>query len=317
MRLAVTMGDPAGIGPEILVKAWRQMQGARVAYGDLATLVAAADRWAPDLTVSIDGPDDQPNWMRVEQTAAFSGPLGQVSASAGASSFDALALAVDHALSGDIQGVVTAPINKAAWAQAGIEHPGHTEYLAQRARCPVAMVLANDDLAVILATVHCSMIEAVEQIRAGAVDRVLPHAWQAALELGFETPRIAVAGLNPHAGEGGLFGQEEIEHIIPAIQSFGRSEVTGPYPGDTVFMRARSGEFDLVVAMTHDQGLIPVKYLGVENGVNFTAGLPFVRTSPDHGTAFEIAGQGVADERAMLYAYQQAHRILNRRSANS
>ena len=317
MRLAVTMGDPAGIGPEILVKAWHQMLGSRIAYGDVDTLAAAAERWAPDLRVSVDGPEDQSNWMRVEHTRPFSGSLGQVSASAGASSFDALALAVDHALSGQVQGVVTAPINKAAWAQAGIEYPGQTEYLAERAKCPVAMVLANDDLAVILATIHCSMIEAVEQIRTGAVARVLPHAWQAALELGFESPRIAVAGLNPHAGEGGLFGQEEIEHIIPAIQSFGRSEVTGPYPGDTIFMRARAGEFDLVVAMTHDQGLIPVKYLGVENGVNFTAGLPFVRTSPDHGTAFEIAGQGVADERAMLYAYRQACKILNRRSASS
>lgn len=317
--IGITMGDPAGIGPEILCKAWADLSGARVVYGDLRLMQAAAARFAPGLTVSLTGDADQAHHMRVVPTSQSESEIamGQVSAAAGRASFNALENAVTDALKGQIDALVTAPINKAAWAQAGVDYPGHTEYLGKRAGRSVAMVLANDELAVVLATVHCAMREAIDQIADGAVDRILPMAYQAALDLGFQSPRIAVAGLNPHAGENGLFGDEEIRFITPAIERFGSANVSGPYSGDTVFMRARQGAFDLVVAMTHDQGLIPVKYLGVERGVNFTAGLPFVRTSPDHGTAFEIAGSGQADPQALVYAYHQAQAIVSRRSASS
>lgn len=316
--IAVTMGDPAGIGPETLVKAWPELTGARMAYGDLAVLQAAAAQWAPNLTVSTQGSSDQPGHMRVVACSdLLSAPvMGQVDAACGQASFDALACAVSDAMAGQVQAIVTAPITKAAWHAAGIDYPGHTEYLAERNQREVIMVLANDDIAVALATVHCSMQQAIEQIRSGAVERALPLAIQAAQGLGFSQPRIAVAGLNPHAGEGGLFGDEELNHIGPAIDALGIPNVTGPWPGDTVFMRARQGEFDLVLAMTHDQGLIPVKYLGVERGVNFTAGLDFVRTSPDHGSAYDIAGTGQANHLALHYAYQQALRILSRRLAS-
>lgn len=316
--IGVSMGDPAGIGPETLVKAWPQLSGARVAYGDLAVLQAAAERFAPGLCVDTQGPDADPQHMRVIPTSQLAAPptLGRVSAQAGQASFNAVKQASLDAKAGHIRALVTAPINKAAWAQAGIHYPGHTEWLAEVADAPALMVLANDEIAVALATVHCSMSDAIEQIKQGAVDRVLPMAIQAAKELGFAHPRVAVAGLNPHAGEGGLLGQEEQRYIQPAIERLNDPCVSGPWPGDTVFMRARRGEFDLVVAMTHDQGLIPVKYLGVERGVNFTAGLGFVRTSPDHGTAFDIAGQGVADPSALVYAYDRALEILSRRLAD-
>lgn len=316
--LGVTMGDPAGIGPETLVKAWASLPGARLAYGDEQILRAAAQRWAPALEVGCDLSPDLPNQMKVIACSQLSDPItmGQVDAHCGQASFDALVRAVDDALAGQIDGVVTAPITKAAWSAAGIVYPGHTEYLAARNQREVIMILANDDIAVALATVHCSMAQAVEQIRAGAVTKTLPLALRAAHDLGYPNPRIAVAGLNPHAGEGGLFGDEEIHHIIPAIKAAAHPGISGPYAGDTVFMRARQGEFDLVVAMTHDQGLIPVKYLGVERGVNFTAGLDFVRTSPDHGSAYDIAGQGVASCEALEYAFQQALSIISRRSAS-
>ncbi len=315
--IGITMGDPAGIGPEIIVKGWSAMSGHRVVYGDVQVLKHAAEQFAPALEVSVQGPTDDPKVLVVVPCGELPTPPqpGVLSPAAGAAGFQALEHAVGAALRGSLTAVVTAPIHKEAWSRAGIHYPGHTEYLAQQAGTEVAMILANDELAVALATVHCSMQQAIEQIRVGAVDAILPKAWAAAQALGFDTPRIAVAGLNPHAGEQGLFGDEEIQFIEPAIRRFNRPSVTGPYSGDTVFMRARQGEFDLVVAMTHDQGLIPVKYLGVERGVNFTAGLPFVRTSPDHGTAFEIAGTGQADPSAMVYAYDQALRILNRRSA--
>ena len=207
MRLALTMGDPAGIGPEILVKLVADAGGS-VAYGDPETLAAAADRWAPDLTVSVDGPEDQPNWMRVEPATPFSGSLGQVSASAGASSFDALRWRSIMPWQEKFKAWLQRRSTRRLGHDAGIEYPGHTEYLAERAECPVAMVLANDDLAVILATVHFDD-------RGG---RTNPHRCRRSglascmagrIGTRFESPRIAVAGLNPHAGEGGYLAKKK------------------------------------------------------------------------------------------------------------
>jgi 4-hydroxythreonine-4-phosphate dehydrogenase len=217
--------------------------------------------------------------------------------------------AIDLALAGEVRAIVTAPLNKAAMAAAGIGYPGHTEILADR--CGVAdfaMMLANDELRVLLVSIHLSLARAIAAVTPEAELRAIRLAHQAGLAFGFTRPRVAVAGLNPHAGEGGMFGLEDREIIAPAIER-ARAEgidASGPWPGDTVFMRARRGDFDVVVAQYHDQGLIPVKYLGVDNGVNITVGLPFVRTSVDHGTAFDIAGQGVADPASLAYAVKAA-----------
>jgi 4-hydroxythreonine-4-phosphate dehydrogenase len=213
--------------------------------------------------------------------------------------------------------IVTAPIHKEALAAAGVDFPGHTEMLqalatpAGGAVPPVRMMLANEELRVVLVTIHTSLRKAIEGVTFEAVLATLRIAHRAAAAWQSAAPRIAVAGLNPHAGEGGLFGDEEITTIGPAIAQ-ARAEglqVSGPYAPDTVFMRARRGEFDLVVAMTHDHGLIPVKYLGVEQGVNVTLGLPFVRTSPDHGTAFDIAGKGLADASSLIAAAKMARAL--------
>jgi 4-hydroxythreonine-4-phosphate dehydrogenase len=213
-------------------------------------------------------------------------------------------------------------VHKEALAAAGVGFPGHTEMLqalaaaSGTARPPVRMMLANDELRTVLVTIHLSLRRAIDAISFDSVLETLRIAHRAAAGWGMPAPCIAVAGLNPHAGEGGLFGDEEVLIIAPAIAA-ARAEgidARGPYAPDTVFMRARNapghpGEFDIVVAMTHDHGLIPVKYLGVEQGVNVTLGLPFVRTSPDHGTAFDIAGTGRADPASLAAAIAMARRL--------
>jgi len=219
-----------------------------------------------------------------------------------------------------VAGIVTAPLHKEALAAAGVAFPGHTELLQAEAaahaglpleRMPVRMMLANDELRTVLVSIHVSLREALDAVTQENVAQTLRIADAALAAMLGRRPRIAVAGLNPHAGEGGLFGREEIEHIAPAIEAARAAGVDahGPFAPDTVFMRARRGEFDVVVAMYHDQGLIPVKYLGVEQGVNVTLGLPLVRTSPDHGTAFDIAGTGRADAASMVAAIRMAKQL--------
>ncbi|MGQ9724055.1 MAG: 4-hydroxythreonine-4-phosphate dehydrogenase PdxA, partial [Tepidimonas sp.] len=219
---------------------------------------------------------------------------------------------------GDVAAVVTAPLHKAALAAAGVDVPGHTELLQSiaarhlgrsAADLPVRMMLSNRELRTVLVSVHVSLRDAIDAVTEAAVWETLrithDHFTRV---LGWPGCRIAVAGLNPHAGEGGLFGREECDIIAPAIARARAAgwQVSGPYPPDTVFMRARCGEFDVVVAMYHDQALIPIKYLGLDQGVNTTLGLPFVRTSPDHGTAFDLAGQGRADPASLLAALEAA-----------
>ena len=225
----------------------------------------------------------------------------------------------EAALTLPMGGIVTAPINKEAMACAGIRYPGHTEILAEYGGAErVAMMLANDDIRTVLVTIHMSLRQAIEQADFEAQMVAIRLAHRGGQALGIAVPRVAVAGLNPHAGEGGLFGDEEIRIIAPAIAA-ARAEgiaASGPYPGDTVYMQARQGRFDVVVAQYHDQGLIPVKYLGLERGVNITLGLPFVRTSPDHGTAFDIAGQGIADHASLQTALVYAKRLVSARETN-
>lgn len=326
--IAITQGDACGIGPEIIAKLFRgpQSTGCFV-IGDVAVqrravawtgggLAVAAIEHAADALAVPPGciPVLAPPGLPADLAAA---PVGQVDARAGAAAARCIEHAVRLARGAEIAAIVTAPIHKEALSAAGVAFPGHTEMLqalsvgAGEPPPPVRMMLANEELRTVLVTIHMSLRRAIDAVTFDAVLQTLRISRQAAARWGMPAPRIAVAGLNPHAGEGGLFGDEEIRIIRPAIEA-ARAEgidASGPYAPDTVFMRARRGEFDLVVAMTHDHGLIPVKYLGVEQGVNVTLGLPFVRTSPDHGTAFDIAGTGRADAASLLAALQMARQL--------
>ena len=339
--IAITPGDPCGIGPEIIARAWciapELTRGGFVA-GDVGLMRRAMALVQPSVSYpvcEIETPAQAlvvpPRCLPVLQVVPVlpEMPWGQVDGRAGQLAGEAVLWATRAALRGEVAALVTAPLHKEALHAAGApydQYPGHTELLqAESARyagvtlaqMPVRMMLANNELRTVLVSIHVSMREALDAI---TVDRVLEtlRITQSALSaLLSRRPRIAVAGVNPHAGEGGLFGREEIEVLQPAM-SRARQEgldVHGPFAPDTVFMRARQKpgiqrEFDVVVAMYHDQGLIPVKYLGVEQGVNVTLGLPLIRTSPDHGTAMDVAGQGRADASSMVQAIRMARQLV-------
>jgi 4-hydroxythreonine-4-phosphate dehydrogenase len=331
--LVITMGDACGIGPEIIAKAFAsgQAEGAFV-LGDAAVMRRALAQVGRGTALAlIDSPRDvgacPPNCVALVQARGLPVDLpqagfGRVDARAGAAAAACIEQAVALVQAGQARAIVTAPIHKEALSAAGVSFPGHTEMLQAlaarpgEAPPPVRMMLANDELRTVLVTIHLSLRRAIDAVTHDAVLETLRITDRAMRAFGIEAPRVAVAGLNPHAGEGGLFGDEEQRIIGPAIAA-ARSEgidASGPFAPDTVFMRARHtaahpGEFDVVVAMTHDHGLIPVKYLGVEQGVNVTLGLPFVRTSPDHGTAFDIAGTGRADASSLLAALRMARRL--------
>ena len=312
------MGDPVGIGPEIIAKLFDQgLPTPAVVYGDANSLQRAIDMLGMDLVVQrIHGlpPQGQASSRIIPLIQSGTAlpadlPWGQVDARAGRCAYEAVCLAIDDAMAGRLRAIVTAPLNKQAMHAAGVDFPGHTEILAERSGTQhVAMMLANKELKVLLTTIHVALADVPSLITTELELRSIRLAHQACVQAGIKQPRVAVAGLNPHAGEDGKFGREEIDVICPAIES-ARSEginASGPWPGDTIFMRARRGEFDIVVAQYHDQGLIPVKYLGVDEGVNVTVGLPFVRTSVDHGTAFDIAGKGEADAASLRCAVDLA-----------
>jgi len=320
MPLAITLGDAAGIGPEIIVKLHMQgLPAPCVVYGDAGALRRACDMLGASLRIielsSQDPLTDnfqRPGYLFVRSTSpalAHDLPYGKVDARAGHAAVQALHLAIDDALAARVRAIVTAPLNKESMHAAGIDFPGHTEILAQRSNTPhVAMMLVNDQLRVILATIHIALSEVSPTLTTELECRTIELADLACREMGIASPRVAVAGLNPHAGEQGKFGREDLDIIAPAI-AMARAkgiDASGPWPGDTVFMRARKGEFDICVAQYHDQGLIPIKYLGIDEGVNITVGLPFVRTSVDHGTAFDIAGQGIADPGSLRTAFDLA-----------
>ena len=310
------MGDPAGIGPEIIAKLW--------AEGGLPPALVVGDEAMMRRAIAIVGAGLSVRAIEQPAEAQFAAgtidilgvgrlpadlAFGRIDARAGAAAYAYVERAIREALAGRISAIVTAPLNKEAMKAAGIKYPGHTEILAAHSGSPnVAMMLANEELRVALVTIHVPLAEVSELITREAELQVIRLAHEACLRFGIAQPRVAVAGLNPHAGENGLFGREEIETIKPAIDK-ARAEgidASGPWAGDTIFMRARRGEFDVVVAQYHDQGLIPVKYLGVEEGVNITIGLPFIRTSVDHGTAFDIAGTGKADHASLRSALRMA-----------
>jgi 4-hydroxythreonine-4-phosphate dehydrogenase len=321
--LLVTMGDAAGIGPEIILRAFERGELAdAVVIGDPAVLRRAGS----PMTAVVEQPADlnrvPPGCLAVIvppglPTGLATLPLGAIDARNGAAAARCIEQAVALMRTDAALAIVTAPIHKEALAAAGVPYPGHTEMLQAlaaelgAAAPPVRMMLANEELRVVLVTIHLALRRAIEAITFDAVLDTLRITQRTAAAWGQARPRIAVAGLNPHAGEGGLFGDEERLVIAPAVQAAMAEGIlaSGPYAPDTVFMRARKGEFDVVVAMTHDHGLIPVKYLGVEEGVNVTLGLPFVRTSPDHGTAFDIAGRGVADPASLIAALRMARRL--------
>ncbi len=316
LPVGITLGDPAGIGPEIVARVLGEGPPCPcVIYGDAAVLGRAARLVGASFDVAIvDTPgvgSSRSDVAHVVQAGSVPEDLvmGRVSAEAGAAAYGFITRAIDDALAGRLSALVTAPINKDALRAAGVHFPGHTEILADRSgTADFAMMLANDELRVLLVTIHLSLMEAIRAVTPVSELRAIRLAHGAMLGLGLEAPRIAVAGLNPHAGENGLFGREDLDIIAPAIAA-ARAEgidASGPWPGDTIFMRARRGEFDVVVAQYHDQGLIPVKYLGIDHGVNITVGLPFCRTSVDHGTAFDIAGRGVANHASLRTALRQA-----------
>ncbi|WP_234041091.1 4-hydroxythreonine-4-phosphate dehydrogenase PdxA [Advenella mandrilli] len=337
LPLGITMGDAAGIGPELVVKLFAKgLPVPAVVYGDAGSLARAAGFLAlPQVQIqefaSInDYFQKSPAGLGENATTPAtpgavtipvincappipaSLPLGQVSKEAGQGAYAYLCQAIDDAMDGKIAAIVTAPLHKVSLKMAGVDHPGHTEILAQRSGAgQVGMMLLNDELRVLLVTIHIPLSAVPQQITHDNECTAIRLAHQACRQLGIARPRIAVAGLNPHAGEEGRFGQEDINIIAPAIEHMRQQglDASGPYPGDTIFMRARKGEFDIVVAQYHDQGLIPVKYLGVDNGVNVTVGLPFIRTSVDHGTAFDIAGKGIADESSLRVAFELAMKM--------
>jgi 4-hydroxythreonine-4-phosphate dehydrogenase len=321
--VAITMGDAAGIGPEIVLKTFAD-EAFIASYpsfviGDAGVLRRQVEPLGLALEIrtvrSVGQVSPAAGVLDVLNVSELPADLctGVVSALAGQAAFHAIRTAIELAMRGEIGAICTAPIHKEALAAARVPYPGHTEMLADLSGTrDYAMMLVNPMLRTILVTVHCSMLDAVAKLSVELELRIIRLAHRAMHDLGIARPRVAVAGLNPHAGEGGLFGTEDLDVIAPAIR-LAREEgidASGPWPGDTVFMNARRGRFDIVVAQYHDQGLIPVKLAGVEDGVNITVGLPFVRTSPDHGTAFDIGGKGLADPASLRMALETAHRFI-------
>ncbi len=315
--IALTMGDPAGIGPEIIVKLFEAADARDdvLVFGDVAMiaraikLLGAKVKLVPLASIRDFRPRRGTLPVLALSDLPADLPFGQVDARAGASAYRYVTAAIEAGLKGEIRAICTAPIHKEAFKAAGVKYPGHTEILADLTGTrDYAMMLMNHELRTLLVTIHLSLRDAIDALTIEAEVTAIRLAHEACLRLGVAKPRVAVAGLNPHAGEGGLFGREDIDLIAPAV-ALSRAagiDASGPWAGDTVFMRARKGEFDIVVAQYHDQGLIPVKYLGVDEGVNVTVGLPFPRTSVDHGTAFDIAGTGRADHASLKVALEQA-----------
>ncbi len=326
-NIAVTIGDPNGIGPEVVLKS---LGGGRDDFQPV--LVGPRDVWeyhreklqVSGVSISEGGDIDhtEPRAPVVVDTSAGEGfevAFGEIRREAGALAMRAVERAVDMCLSGAVDGMVTAPISKEAVRRAGYEIPGHTEFIAARTGTDsFAMMMAADDLRVALVTTHCPVSAVAERITRSAVDeklRVLETTLRR--DFGAERPSIAVLGLNPHAGDGGMIGREEIDIIEPLLaeRTSPDAVVRGPFSADAFFGRRRYLEYDAVLAMYHDQGLVPFKTLHSNEGINFTAGLPIVRTSPDHGTAFDIAGEGKALPGSMNRAIDLAVEIARRRAS--
>lgn len=316
VTIGITMGDPSGIGPEIILKSFERssVKNLRIILiGDfniLQTVYNILKIKSFELKKISDLNDcvftnEMLNVLDLHMVEMKTFQPGIVQAIAGDVAFEAVRKGVELALNRELDAIVTAPLNKEALFLAGHNYPGHTEILAGLTNTrDYAMLLYEKRLKIIHVSTHISLIEAITGLKRERIETIIDLADKIMRKLGADEPRIAVAGINPHAGEHGLFGKEEINEIIPAIGNMKRKgiNVEGPCPPDTVFLQALKGKYDIVVAMYHDQGHIPLKLLGFENGVNVTVGLPFVRTSVDHGTAFDIAWQGKASERSMVEA---------------
>ncbi len=320
--VAVTMGDPAGIGPEIIARAFAdpdfRRENRALVVGDAGILERAIRLLGLPLQANpVAEPEDagfEPGTVDVltETDLPEDLPFGELDPRAGDAAFRYVERATELAGAGRVAAIATAPLNKEAMHLAGHKYPGHTEILAELTGTKdYAMMLVTDELKVIHVSTHVSLREAIERARPERELAVIRLAEESLRKLGYDRPRIAVAGLNPHAGENGLFGTEDAEQIAPAVAAAVEEgmDATGPWPPDTVLMRARRGEFDVVVVQYHDQGHIPVKLMGFDTGVNVTVGLPFFRTSVDHGTAFDIAGTGKADPASLRAALDLARTL--------
>lgn len=320
--VGITMGDAAGVGPEIILKSLAHKElyeiSKPIVIGDSKMLERAKSFVNSHLTIQVVAVDELEHLsfqfgtvycldldlLPVDLT------IGEVSAEAGHAAYEYLATAIELAKDHKIDAICTAPLNKEALQKGGHPYPGHTEILADLTNTEdFSMMLSAPNLKVIHVTTHVGIIDAVNMIHPERVYHVIKLAHDTLQKAGNHSPKIAVCGINPHAGENGLFGYgEEEEKVIPGVQK-AQSEgmnVVGPLPADTLFFRAVRGDFDIVVAMYHDQGHSPVKVLGLDTGVNITVGLPIIRTSVDHGTAFDIAGKGIADEKSLIEAMRQA-----------
>jgi 4-hydroxythreonine-4-phosphate dehydrogenase len=326
--LAITIGDPAGIGPEVVLKALRHDEVYRhcrpLVVGDQRILERAA-AWIgappPDYTL-VQEPSagryasGAVTLLDLANAAPESCPPGVVGIAAGRAAVEYVFRACDLALAGLVDAVVTAPLNKEAMNLAGFKYAGHTELLTERTGArSVSMLLVGPKLRVVHVSTHVALEEAIRRVTRARVEAVIDLAQESCRALGIAAPRIAVAGLNPHAGEGGLFGDQEEREIMPAVRAARARglDVSDPQPPDTVFLRAVKGAYDIVVAMYHDQGHIPMKLLAFDSGVNVSVGLPIIRTSVDHGTAFDIAGSGQAREESMLAAIEVAIQMIRAR----
>lgn len=323
--LAITMGDAAGCGPEIIIRALADEniynKCRPLVFGDTNRMkLAASILRSPVQIASVSGIQEgsyQPGVIDVLDFAniPLDLPFGQVDERSGHAAYTYIESAIEKAMANKVDAIVTAPINKEALHKGGHHFPGHTEILAELSGTKdYAMMLSGDDLRVIHVTTHVSMREAADLIKKERVLRIIRLADRTLRLLGLEQPKIAVAGFNAHAGENGLFGREDMDEIAPAVVQAQQEGIaaTGPIPPDTVFFRTvRRKEFDIVVVMYHDQGHIPLKLLGFDNGINVTVGLPFLRTSVDHGTAFDIAGKGIADGSSMTAAIDFAAQLVN------
>jgi len=319
--LAITSGDPAGIGPEIILKALKNPavfeQCRPVVIGDQRILQRAADEigLAPvsfDVVIEPSAGPSQPGQITLidlGNALPESCPVGQLSAASGKAAVEYVLRACDLAVQNQVDAIVTAPLNKEAINLAGFHYAGHTEILTEYTHAKnVSMLLVGANMRVVHVSTHVSLEEAIRRVTQKRVEEVILLAYAACRALGIAAPRIAVAGLNPHAGENGLFGSQESQEIMPAVLAARARglQVSDPQPPDTVFLRTVKGEFDIVVAMYHDQGHIPMKLLGFDEGVNVSIGLPIIRTSVDHGTAFDIAGKGLASANSLLAAIRVA-----------
>jgi 4-phospho-D-threonate 3-dehydrogenase / 4-phospho-D-erythronate 3-dehydrogenase len=326
--IAITMGDAAGVGPEIIIKALEKK-----AIYDLCNPLVIGDSTILTRTLPITGSKLAIHSISETEEAKYEHgtidcldlnllnellPIGKISKEAGNAAFRYLEKAISLAKEIKIDAICTAPLNKEALHLAGHIFPGHTEILAELTGTEdFAMMLSAPKLRVIHVTTHVGLIKAVELINPTRVYNVIKLADETLKKAGIASPKIAVCGINPHAGENGLFGNgEEEEKIIPAVQKAVSEgiEVVGPLPADTLFYRATRGDFDIIVAMYHDQGHGPIKVLGLESGVNITVGLPIIRTSVDHGTAFDIAGKGIASEESLVEAIRQAIELAPKHS---